>query len=290
MPKIVTGELSHEEVTEIEASKTKSIVDSNLECFKITNGIRPSEFSVIVGKQGNGKSGLCKTIGFEAARSGINSLFILSEEKSSVYKSNLTEAFKKFGGSRTNEFLSRLYFDSMLDWTHNEKNLRFFFEHLEEQINKLETDLVIFDNFTTSFIGQLSISDQGKAIEQLRILASTYEIAIVGVFHTIKKTDIYKSLLDGEDVRGNSTSTNAGSYNYILTTFFRATPVKAILFIDKARYHKEANKTYWELLYDKETELYIGAKKTSYDNIMVTLNEVSQKTKDKMGGKDKSGW
>lgn len=223
---------------------------------------------------------MCKTIGFEAAVSGINSLFILSEEKSSVYKHTLNNAFTQVANERADVYLKRIYFDSMLEWDSHEKNTSFFFQHLENLINDLHLDLIIFDNFTTSFFGQLSVQAQGDIIEKFRILASEYDIAIVGVFHTIKGTDIYKTVISGEDVRGNSTSTNAGSYNYILTTYFRANPVRAFLFVDKARYHPRVNKTYWELVYDKDLELYVKAGKSSYESIKSVLHEANTKVKE----------
>ena len=287
MPKITNGLLTPEEKSEIEYSINKRLIKSNLECFNVTNGIRPSEFSVILGKQGNGKSALCKTIALEAAVSNVNALVILSEEKGSVYKSTLYNAISEASEDIKKKILSRLFFDSMLDWEPREKNMRFFFEHLEETLNNLQTDLIIFDNFTTSFLGQLPIGKQGEAIDQLRLMASKYEIAIVGVFHTEKGTDIYKKVLDGESVRGNATSTNAGSYNYILTTYFRADPVKAILSIDKARYHKEANKTFWELKYDTDTGLYTHATKTTYERVNRGLREISDEMKNKL---KEGGW
>lgn len=292
MPKITTAKISETDKADILSATERVLIKSNLECFKQMNGIRPGEFSVIVGKQGNGKSSLCKTISFEAAVSGINTLFILSEEKSSVYKKTINNAFVSQARNNADAFLNRIYFDSILDWEPREKNFDFFFSHLEEMINELKTDLIIFDNFTTSFLGSLPISKQGEAIDSLRLLAADYDIAIVGVFHTTKGTDIYSKVLDGEDVRGNATSTNSGSYNFILTTLFRANPPRAFLFVDKARYHKSVNKTYWELNYDVEYDIYTKSRKTDYVDIQVLLKELNNQVNEKRKEytKNLKGW
>lgn len=282
MPKIVNAILTDQEIEQINAARNDVRIKSNLACFSVTNGIRPAEFSVFVGKAGNGKSALCKTALYEATISGINSLTILSEETSGVYKETLTRAFKSVTNKNVNQFLERMFFDSMLDWDSSEKNFNFFFAHLEKTINEKEIDLVIFDNFTTSFFGGLSITKQGEAVDNFRRLASIYDIAIVGVFHTTKGANLYEKVLDGEDVRGNATTTNAGSYNYVLSTFFRANPPRAILNLDKARYHKEANKTFWELHFDTDLEIYTHAKKIDYETVKMIMNDISEKTKERL--------
>lgn len=282
MVKIVNAIMSGEEIEQINSARNDVRIRSNLTCFSITQGIRPAEFSVIVGKSGNGKSALCKTVLYEAAISGINSLTILSEETSGVYKETLTRAFKSVTQKNVDQFLERMFFDSMLDWTPNEKNFNFFFAHLEKTINEKEIDLVIFDNFTTSFLGGLSINKQGEAIDNFRRIASTYDMSIIGVFHTTKGANIYEKVLDGEDVRGNATTTNAGSYNYILSTYFRADTPRAILNLDKARYHSEANKTFWELHFDKELEIYTHSKKIDYETVKLIMHDINEKSKERI--------
>lgn len=287
--RIVNGILSEDEKKELHAAKTETRFRSSLNVFKATNGIRPAEFSVIVGKQGNGKSALCKTISMECAINGHRCYHLLSEEKASVYKSTIANTFNEMTNGKADKFLERLYFDSMLDWEEKHKNLNSLFSHLEDVINEILPEMIIFDNFTTSFLGSLPIAQQGVAVDRFRKMAAVYDVAIIGVFHTAKGTDIYARVIDGEDVRGNASATNAGSYNYILSTYFRADPPRAILTIDKARYHTEANKTYWELNFDKTTGTYTADKKITFDEVQGILNAVSAKSKENLkkiqGGK-----
>lgn len=276
--KIVNGIMSETELEANRVAKDEVRFNSSLNFIRATNGIRPGEFSVLVGQQGNGKSSLCRTISMVCALNGVNCYHLLSEEISSVYKSSISQAFlKATNGKSADKYLSKLFFESMLDWTEKEMNVDFLLGHLEKVINDILPEMIILDNFTTSFLGALPINIQGAMIQKFRKMASSYDIAIIGVFHTAKGTDIYKKLLSGEDVRGNASSTNGGSYNYILSTYFRGEKPRALMAIDKARYHPEANKTYWELIYDKELQIYTGDKKITYQEAELMREESQPK-------------
>ena len=279
--KMQTARMTKEERAESERATKECRFVSNLGAFKSTNGIRPGEFSVILGQQGNGKSTLCKTIAMECAINKHKCYVLLSEERSLVYKTTITKAFEEMAPSQeiAETFLDRLIFDSMIDWSESEKSVAFLLNHIESVINELMPEMIIFDNFTTSFLNDLPINKQGEIIAAFRKIASEYDIAMIGVFHTAKGTDIYKKLLDGEDVRGNATSTNGGAYIYILTTYFRTEPPRAFLTIDKARYHPLANKTYWEMNYEKTTNSFTSDKKSSYKELAEILAGVNRAKK-----------
>jgi len=278
--RITTGVLSESDKKNIEIVISEKRFHSNLKVFQATSGIRPGEFSVIVGPSGNGKSTLCKTISIECAIGMKKCYHLLSEEKTFTYKSIIANTFTKMTeGKSTDRFLKNLLFESMLDWTEKERNINYFFEHLRDVINEHTPDMIIFDNFTTSFLGELPIDKQGAMILRLRKFASDYDISIIGVFHTAKGTDIYKKILDGEDVRGNASTTNAGSYNYVLSTYFRTTPPRAIVHIDKARYHPDANKKYFEMLYDKELGIFVKDMRVEYETVKSILDNANKKAK-----------
>ncbi len=246
------------------------------------NGLRPGEFSVVVGKSGHGKSGLLKTLAVDAIISGIDVYMPLSEETQTNYKA----AIYHYINHVTDEFehdrdaiRDRLHIDEMLDeenWGKQNLNYDFFFTRVEKYIDRYDAELVIFDNFTTSFFDQLSISKQGEAISDFRSLARRKDVAVVAAFHTIKGTDTYNNLLTGDDVRGNSSSTNSGSYNYILTTYFLEKTI-ALMFVDKARYHGHVNKTYWILNYLSDFGIYNGAKKISLPDLQELLKTEREK-------------
>jgi RecA-family ATPase len=268
--------MSDEDKTEMDKARNKKKFYSSLGVFTSTMGIRPNEFSVIVAQSGNGKSTLCKTISTECAIGGMKCYHLLSEEKTAVYKSTISNVFEKMTSGKSEKFLEKLFFESMLDWDESQLKIGYFFDHLEDVVNELCPDMVIFDNFTTSFMSTLPISVQGDMISRFRKMASAYNIAILGVFHTAKGTDLYKRVLDGEDVRGNASTTNAGSYNYVLSTYFRTNPPRAIVNIDKARYHPEANKSYYELYFDKELGIYTKDRKIDYETVRAIIDDVNK--------------
>lgn len=268
--KITNATMSDSDIAENETARDVYRIKSSLKCLRGTNGIRPGEFSVLLGASGNGKSTFCRTISFECAVQHVKTLHILSEEKTAVYKSPLFEKIKNFAKPGTEEiYMKNLLFTSMLDWESKSKNPESFFSKLEEIINEHLPELIILDNFTTSFFNDLHVSQQGKIIDSFRRMAAAYDIAIFAVFHTVKGTDIYKKLITGEDVRGNATSTNGGSYVYTIQNFFRAKPETAsILTVEKARYHPNMNQTFWHLLYEKDSGLYTGDFQIDYDALI----------------------
>ena len=285
MKRITNGVMTEEDTASLFSAREQKKFFSKLKVFSSTMGIRPNEFSVIVGPSGNGKSTLCKTISVECAIGGKKCYHLLSEEKSSIYKGIISNTFTKMAdGKNVNTFLEKLYFESMLDWDAKEANVNYFFEHLKNVINELNPDMIIFDNFTTSFLAELPIGIQGNVIGKLRRMASDYEVSIIGVFHTAKGTDLYKKILDGEDVRGNASTTNAGSYNYILSTYFRVSPIRAIINVDKARYHPEVNKTYYEMYYDKDLGIYVKDMKINFEDVKQIIDDYSKKKPAKKEG------
>lgn len=271
---IESGRLSDADREKIKVAKERCVVKSQLGFLQGSNGLRPGEVSILLAPKGMGKSTMCKTISWECMASNAKCLHILSEEISGVYKSNIAETAQKVIGERSGEKLDLLLFSSMLDWKESELTYEGFFYKLNEMLAEHVPDVVIFDNFSTSTFGNMHTNVQFKAINDLRKMASETEMCFVIVLHTVKNTDITKKILSGEDVRGNSNSTNTGSYNYVLTTYFGEKP-RAFIFVDKARYHGEVNQTYWELMFDPVSELYVKDKKVDRAELKQAQAELS---------------
>jgi hypothetical protein len=260
-------------------------IPSSLECLASHNGLRPGEMSVLVGKSGHGKSALLKTIGVDAGCANCTVLHVLSEEKSELYKNNQARYINWLCediGKHPDLILDRMYYDSMLDWPKEWQNFDSFFKRLEANIKQVEPDLIIFDNFTTAFFDSLGIDIQGRAINTLREFATRHDIAMITAFHTKKGANPYNGILTGEYVRGNSTSTNAGSYNYILSTYFSLERPLAILFVEKTRYHSDSNKTFWILDYSKQFGIYRSAKKITEKELLNLINPAKEKSTKKI--------
>lgn len=262
MIKTTDGTLTEEEKLEIEVSRMAKLYRSSIQCLDEIGIAPPSELTTVVAPKGMGKTTFIKTVLAGAAANNVKTLVVLSEEKIPRYKEIVCEGFyKSFDKEFADKKLLNLSYTTMIDWNKEDRDVGVFLEFLENQITENGIQLIIFDNFNTSFFSDLSISKQGESIQELRKLAGHYNISLMVVFHTTKGLDIHDKMIDGEDVRGNATSTNTAGYNLIITTYFRLRPTRTILHIDKARYHPKANKTYWELIYNHTSGLFESDKK-----------------------------
>jgi len=268
---------------EFDAAMAKDIKLMNSSLNSLNDlGVAPiGELTTITGPKGNGKSAFVKTILTEACTQNVKTLIILSEEKILQYKMPIAEVIRRVTDKDTaNNKLSHLTFTTMIDYKKNELNIESIITYLTEMIKVKNIEFIIFDNFTTSFFGQQSPEKQAIAISKFRKLASDNNIGLLIVFHTIKGANPYERLLDGEDVRGNATSTNTAACNYVLTTFFKCSPPRAFLHIDKARYNSKLNKTYWELNFHNETGIYVEDIKVPSNLIEGLMKYLKQQAKD----------
>lgn len=257
----------------------KTEFKSNLRCFSDHKGLRRGEIHTVIGPKGGGKSTFIKTMIIEMLMNNKNVFCFLSEEKTEIYKMPIYRAFMNATKceDRTNSYLHRLVLQTQYKLERSQRSLDNFLSQLEIYIRELNLDGIVFDNFTTSFLGDLSPQEQSRAIAKMKELAIKYNLPVVLVIHTAKGTNISKDLIDGENVRGSATSVNMGSYNYIISAFFRIKPVRVFITIDKARYHKESNKAVYELYYDSELEIFTRDQKSNYDQIMEIIQGLNSK-------------
>lgn len=252
-----SGALTEEEKIEIELSKAARLYRSKIQSLDSIGIAPPGEMTTIVAPKGMGKSTLVRTILTGAAANNVKTLVILSEEKIVRYKESICDGFYlSFDKKYADEKLSNLTYTTMIDWEKEDKTTDSFFSFLEFEVRDNGVQLIVFDNFNTSFLNDLPIMKQSEAATDLRKLAGFYNISMLCVFHTTKGIDIHDRMIDGENVRGSATSTNTAGYNLIMTTYFRLNPPRSVLHIDKARYHPKVNKTYWELIYDERIGIF----------------------------------
>jgi len=257
---IKTGYLTKTELAQAKSDHEKTHFKSSLNCFRDHNGFRPGEIHAFVAPKGGGKSTLSRTILADLLYSEKRTLLYLSEEQRSAYMRELNTNFRQIYGNdeaRIEEILSRLVVVSELDskietaeaWL---KNIKFIIE--EECI-----DLFVFDNFTTSFLGELFVSQQSKILRDLKKLVTKQEIPVLIFLHTSKGKGA--GLFSGDDVRGSATAVNLGSYNYIL--FYFRHIQEAYLWIEKARYHRKANGQIYKLDFDSRAGIFMDSSVTN---------------------------
>lgn len=283
--KLDDGIITESQMHEITTASTLRLFNSTLESLHGVGVAPKGELTTMIGPKGNGKSAFIKTILYQACIQNVKVLTILSEEKTYIYKKPINEVVvNSFPEEKAKENLTNVLFTSMLDWPEESKNTGSFLAKLENIVDEQEVDMVILDNFTTSFFGRLHINEQSKAAEKLREFASVKNISMLVVAHTIKGINQYQSMITGEDVRGNATLVNISAYVYVLTTFFRCNPPRAFLYIDKARYFSDFNQTYWELKFEKSLGVYTEDKKVSASFIEALMGQIRKESRDMNAG------
>lgn len=284
---IIDSTVTQESLDSVKERLNKRYFKTKFSFLSGHDGLRPGELHSVIAPKGGGKSTFVKTLLCESLQNQKKTYCYLSEEDPELYRLPIVEAFveaMKQSGShaplqKANCFLSKLLVESELSLERNRKTLDNFFDYLENTIIEHGIEVIFLDNFTTSFLGCLSVNEQGLAVMMLKKLAVKHNIPIILILHTAKGTDIYKQILDGDNVRGNATASNMGSYNYLVITFFRCNPVRVFVIIDKARYHNRSNKQVYELFYDKEIGLFILDQKSSYEEVQKVINEVNKPKK-----------
>lgn len=241
----------------LESTKALTDVDfkSNLKVFMDHDGFRCGEIHTFIGTKGSGKSTWCKTIIAEMVAQGKNVFLYISEEEISKYTNPLNRFFRLHTKSadQVGKLLNKVITVSEMDDSSicEEKE---FFSRLEATILECNINVLIFDNFTTSFLSELYISNQSNSLRRFKQIAMKYNIPVIIFFHTSKN---YNSrLLNGDNVRGSATAVNIGSYNYVMHQNVIDNKIKNFVYTEKARYHNKANKSVYEVLYDQSAGVF----------------------------------
>src|SRR3990167_2676904 len=129
---IENGIIEESQIESIKKRTDEVRFNSSLELFRSHNGIRPGELTSVISPKGQGKSALIKNIIADVISSDKTCYILLSEERADIYKLPLTRKFKTEDSQ--NLFLSRCYFDSMLNWWSKSMNTDSLLSHIEEQI------------------------------------------------------------------------------------------------------------------------------------------------------------
>jgi archaellum biogenesis ATPase FlaH len=276
--KIVKGALTQDEIERVKKSNEKIYVNSSLELFKSHNGLRRGEVSVVIGPYGNGKSTFIRTILIDLLRAKQKTLLFLSEESRNKYLEPLnTMLNKKVGVENAEKILSNILIATQYQMTEKEKKFEVFFNEIKNAVALKGVQAIVIDNITTSFIGRMSPYEQPKFYEELKTIAIDYDLVLICVAHTRKGANLLVDDISGEDVRGNATLANIGSYNYVITTYFECKPPRTFIKIDKARYHPKANKQFYEMEFDADSALFLKDKESSYEIKKEVMKTIKRK-------------
>jgi energy-coupling factor transporter ATP-binding protein EcfA2 len=253
--KYINAYLTDQELREsLDELNTRSF-NSNLKVFRDHFGFRNGELHTFVGTKGSGKSTWSKTILSEILAQGKRVFLYISEEPINKYITSLNVHFRKVYRDKemVEDSLSRMYVVSEMDDFDmcNEKN---FFPYLDSAVAQCKIDLLLFDNFTTSFLSEININDQSKTLRRFKELAMGYNIPVLMFFHTSKGSNLRD--MNGDNVRGSATAVNIGSYNYVIHQVRHDEKIRNYIYTEKARYHSIANKKLYEVTYNYDSGIF----------------------------------
>jgi len=262
--KLRSGYLEQSEFNEAINDHKETRFKSQLKCFTDHNGFRSGEIHAFIAPKGGGKSTLSRTIVSELLYSDHNILLYLSEEEAQKYLMEINSNVRQIYGAdheRATKILDKLKVVSELDLkiTNEDQWLRDIKFIIEEEC----IDIIVLDNFTTSFLGELFVSKQSQILRNLKKLAAKQDVPILIFFHTAKGAA--QKLFGGDDVRGSATAVNLGSYNYIL--FYFRSINECFLWTEKSRYHRRANGQVYQLQFDGRAGIFIDAKVSNMDGL-----------------------
>jgi len=279
---IRNGFMLDEDITRMD--KTANAVDypSRFNFLSDHNGLRRGEIHCLIAPKGGGKSSLVRGVMLEQLCAGKSVLCYLSEESCDRYMFEMNTIFKHKTDEERYAVLSNLTVFSELEMK-TKNALEEFKSIFNNFVEIKKPDLFIFDNLTTSAMCE-NLKDENDCFEFFKQNKSILNIPLLLVMHTKKGARPRDGFLDGEDVRGSAKKVNVGSYNYVLQTFFELENPRSFLSIDKARYHRKANKNVYELTFSQDGNIYKSDKKSSYDEVIETIKMIRDKNSGKKKG------
>jgi ABC-type oligopeptide transport system ATPase subunit len=255
---IQTAYQTDDEFRESSDSMYKQKFKSGLKLFQDHNGFIDGELHTFIGTKGSGKSTWSKTILTDLAYQEKGVLLYISEERKNKYLNTLNKAFRisRATPAETKKYLDNIIVVGELD--DEITDVEVFFATIEKLVDTCELDIVIFDNFTTSFLSELPINQQSAVLRRIKQLADKLNIPILMFFHTGKLADPKR--LDGDNIRGSATAINIGSYNYLISQHKTALATRNFVYTEKARYHARANKKMYEIIYEHDVGIFTSCK------------------------------
>lgn len=231
---------------------------SNLKVFSDHDGFIDGELHTIIGTKGSGKSTWSKTILSELIYNNKSVFLYISEERKNKYLLNLNENMLRIHRDEEKLAIATDCLTVFSEVDQQTPTVEQVFELIKIGVERSESEIILFDNFTTSFMSELPINQQSKILRAFKSLADKLNIPIIMLFHTGKLTQ--KNNLDGDNVRGSGTAINIGSYNYIIAQHQDGSVLRNFIYTEKARYHSRANKKMYEMTYNHKVGLFTDCK------------------------------
>ena len=277
-----SGLLSKEELEEQVRRDCENRFPSVLRTFSDHYGLRRGELHMMIAPSGGGKSSFSRSLIFELLKCARVFLYLSEEPRESYVKDvNLAyiEAVKDSQKKDHTVFLNRLKVMSELDMKKEDQHI--FFEILKDEFLDHKSEVLIFDNITTSFLATLGITEEARTIMFFKKLANELDIPIVIFIHTQKGTSIAKGAFSAENIRGNATTALMGSYIYVLTLIKLEKKARFFVDVNKARYHMKSNGSIYELIFDESIKLFTRDLKSTRRELAEAIYEYNEEASGK---------
>lgn len=265
--------LSPDQIKNIEKSNRQVQVPCDLSVFKSHYGFRPGEVHVLIGKKGEGKSTWIKTILAQLSAQSIPTLVYLSEETPQAYFRALNSVMAKL--SPHDQAKDALEDILVVSEVQQEIDTVAAFEKslgIGAEYNFLDmVKMLIIDNFTTSFMGDTSVSEQSKVYRKLVRIAVNYNIPVLILAHVQKNAKF--SIFDSDMVRGSGTGVNTAAYTYVIDQVMYGEKKRNFIYTEKSRHHPEASKKLYEVFYEPKLEIFTRCEKTDVNEYIKIKNK-----------------
>lgn len=253
----------------------KTEFETSLQCFKDHNGFRPGELHVIIAPKGGGKSTLARTIISDITYSPKKALVYLSEETKDNYFFPIRENLNRLYGSDESKIEAHMCKDTVVSELKNvydESTLKKWCDDFLYAVDESNCDIIIFDNYSTSFLGEIHINKQSKMFRWFKQIAEDRKIPIIVFIHTGKGKN--RGMFDGDSVKGSSTSVNLGSYNYMLLSVGSGPERRSFIWVEKSRYHDKAHSKAYELKYQPMLKVFYEANPLTLTDLYEVMRNV----------------
>lgn len=269
--------LSEEEKIELRKDLAKTYFSSNFRFLGNHKGFRKGALHLFMAVSGGGKSTLRVSLinDFLERNPGKRILLYLSEETVRDFKTQVSMNYSLLD-------LSRVFCLSESKLKNYCETKRQMLDAITLEALRVQADIFIYDNLTTSSAYGQKYDDQELAIDYLKQEIQQLNIPGILFIHTdskIKKG--HDRIIDQSDVRGSRTIANVSEYIYIMQSFEEENEISTVIILDKSRTHTIKNKFYLldynrrERKYNYDSELTFG----EFNELFANQNKLGRKSK-----------
>lgn len=236
-------------------------------------GLRPGKVHMFLGPTGGGKSSLARTIISDMCDKYRVTL-VATEEAVEDLETTMSYSNKTI----SHENFSIVEESAILGLLTNRQSVDEYMLQLEWELEINKTEVLIFDNFTTSEI-YCDIKLALDFFSKIKILIAKLNIPMIAVCHT--KTTVKNGMFfEASDIRGYGGAAIKSEYLYCLFRFSEECDgyvrYANFVFVDKSRTHNNIKEAY-RIYYDTQTKEYTSDQKATIQEFKEFIDKSRRK-------------